>query len=174
MKKLALVCFVLWVAVPGPLCAQDQDQNKDMKFGLTFPEIGVIWHITDNITFMPGFRLSHNWGHSNLTDFDSSSNSVQVYMNLRFYLSEWNKVRFYLSPKYQYSWVRTETESEYSTSTSLHSHGVVGAWGAQYAISDRVGIYGDIGFGYSRGTSSFTITNTVSTEGSWGLILYLK
>jgi hypothetical protein len=107
---------------------------------------------------------------------------------LRFYVSDWKGLRFYVSPKYQFG--RTTSEriagapvyGTDSTSTS-RTHGVYGAWGVQYAISDRVSIFGDMGGYYSRATGTTTNLATlggdshgsaIGTSGSWGLILYLK
>jgi hypothetical protein len=186
MKRLLLTCFVMCALFPSMLRAQGKDAEKQ-KFGLTFPNIGVIWHITDNVAFLPGFSFNHSWSSSD--DFyKDSTNLLNVDASLRFYVQEWKGVRFYLAPKYSFGWVDTESDIGYETSPSTravttYSHAVSGAWGLQYAISNRISIWGDIGVRYSHGTGSTspstilgldTHTNSISTVGTWGLILYLK
>jgi hypothetical protein len=185
MRRFFPVCFVLFVLAPSVLYAQDSPAAK-RKFGLTFPNTGIIWHITDNVAFLPGFSFNHNWGSSD--DFyKNTSNSLNVDASLRFYLREWKGVRFYLAPKYTFGWSDVETEYDFGTGLSTaastaYSHSVSGAWGLQYAISDRISLWGDIGIRYNHGTSGSAVplsmtdlsSNSVSTVGNWGLILYLK
>ncbi len=75
------------------------------------------------------------------------------------------------SIKQQYIWNKIES-SFYSS--SAHGHGVAGAWEAQYALSARISIYGDIGVRYIRNTTSQSVQKGVAPEISWGLILYLR
>jgi hypothetical protein len=178
MKKLIVVCLFAFMLVPALLLAQDSDAYKG-KFGLTFPDIGAIFHISDNVAFLPGFSFRHQWsGHSDLLP-KHSDNALGVEANVRFYLPGWKDVRFYLSPKYRFIWNDLETESDiiFVASTS-YTHNIVGAWGLQYAFNTRLSIFGDIGFGYGHqiysSISPNRSSNHVGTEGSWGLILYLK
>jgi hypothetical protein len=182
MKRFSVVCVVLLAMASASLFAQDRE-IKQGKFGLTFPNIGAIWHITDNIAFLPGFNFNHDWSSFSLLDgTESSSDSVGVDASVRFYMPDWKGVRFYLSPKYRFMWGDVNTESEIITaSTNNYYHRISGVWGLQYALSDRVSLFGDIGFGYSRrSNSSINIEDaeyrsySVGTEGSWGLVLYLN
>jgi hypothetical protein len=143
MKRFVLICLVLSLFIPMSLFAQDDD--RDMKLGLTFPDIGVIWNISDHVSLLPGFDFGHGWGHSEISNVTNSNDSVSLYAKLRFYISDWNKVRFYLSPKYKYSWLQSDSEINQSTNSfSTHNHTVAGAWGIQYAVSDRISIFGDM------------------------------
>lgn len=182
-KSLIILTFALLLA-PASLFAQEQDKTK-YGFGLTFPEIGVIWHLSDNIAFVPGIEFGHGWSSStfsfNDSTINSSSNTLRVNASLRFYISEWKDIRIYISPRYGFSWVNTKTEGidyphdEYlSDGSSSHSHRVSAAWGLQYAVNDRISIFGDIGATYSRASLSSGCSNIIATEGTWGLILYLK
>jgi hypothetical protein len=98
-KSLTILAFALLLS-PASLIAQEQDEPK-YRFGLTFPEIGVIWHISDNIAFVPGIEFGHGWSSSTISFDDStinsSSNTLKVNAGLRFYISEWKDLRFYLS-----------------------------------------------------------------------------
>jgi hypothetical protein len=183
MRRLLLSVIVLCGSFPAMLSAQDKTVEK-RKFGLTFPNIGIIWHISDKVAFVPDINLTHGWSEIGSNSGDSTTNSVTVNAALRFYLHNWKGMRFYLSPKYGYGWSNVETSSSLqgvSYASELHNHSVSGAWGLEYAVSDRISLFGDIGVRYMHGKtdsssqfSSDTKSNMVGTVGTWGLILYLK
>jgi hypothetical protein len=188
VKRLLLVFFIMPALLSSMLFAQEKDTQKS-KLGLTFPNIGMIWHITNDVAFMTGISFNHNW--SSTSDIgEDSSNLLSADASLRFYIQEWKGVRFYLAPKYSFSWSNSEVEinneliplgSIYTNDS--HSHRVSGAWGLQYAISDRISIWGDIGAYYNYRTASISPPSSLGREssynsigigGEWGLILYLK
>jgi hypothetical protein len=183
LKKLSLILLVVFLLLPAMLFSQDKEAPKN-KFGLTFPTIGAIWHITDNVAFLPGFSFGHNWGSSRSALIDngtSKNNSLSINSSLRFYVYEMKGLRLYVSPKYSYNWNNSDSNLPTTSSkSSRYAHSIDGSWGLQYAISRRVSIWGDVGVGYSHSSISSnpssveTKSNAVSTVGSWGLIFYLK
>jgi hypothetical protein len=176
MKKCMRILPVLLLLLPVSLSA-DEKKDEDFKFGFTFPNIGAIWHMTERIAFLPGISFNHSWGESSSIineTINSSSNNLGVSAGLRFYLYDWEDLRFYISPVYRFGWAEFDY-SEISTSTS-YSHRVSGAWGLEYALNNRLSLYGDIGVSYNRNTTSDIDGHSSSfgTTGTWGLILYLK
>lgn len=183
-KSFPMLVFALLI-VPDSMFAQEQNMAKN-RFGLTFPEIGIIWHISDNIAFMPTIDFGHDWSKTTIGIEDSiierSGNRLGVDASLRLYVSDWKDMHFYISPKYGFSWANTNINNtdypydEYLYDGSSHSHKASAAWGIQYAINSRISLFGDIGAAYSRtsSSSSSNYSNTIFTEGTWGLILYLK
>lgn len=179
MKLSLRIALIALSLVPISMVAQEKEISKP-RFGLTFPDIGAIWHISDNVAFMPGIGFNHSW--SKLSESSKyTSNSLSVNASLRLYMPDWKGVRIYLTPKYQFIW--GDNDSTGGGTATNHNHKVIGAWGVQYAISPRISIYGDIGIGYERLSHSYTspyssgldpASNTIGTEGAWGLILYLK
>ena len=183
MKKLLVIISFALLLVSASLFAQEKE-TATFRFGLTFPTIGAIWHISDNVAFMSGIDFNHDWsGFTSSIDnhpVRNSGNRLGVEASVRFYLLQWKDVRLYLSPKYRFNWsdIRIEDET-YPVTTDSYGHSAIGAWGLQYALNDRVSIFGDIGFGYERqkvyGLSSYdNSSNSIGTEGTWGMILYLK
>jgi hypothetical protein len=179
MKRLLLIALIGLSLLPNSMYSQEKEIGKS-RFGLTFPDIGAIWHISDTIAFMPGIHFKHSWSRLSETS-KASGNSLGVNASLRFYLPEYKGVRGYLTPKYQFDWGDNDSTSGGIATT--HNHKVIGAWGVQYAISQRISIYGDIGVGYERLSHSYNspyalrtqpISNGIGTEGTWGLIFYLK
>jgi len=181
MKKSLIIWVFALLLVPAALFAQEQEKAK-YRFGLTFPEIGVIWHISDNIAFVPGVNFGHTWGRNTISFYDDtlgfSSSRLEFNAGLRFFISEWKDLRFYISPKYGFAWHDSDIDdsSPLNDESSIKYHRVSGAWGLQYAINDRVSIFGDIGATYERVPEILSLgdSNTISTEGTWGLILYIK
>ena len=181
MRKLFLSVIVVCGMFPALVSAQDKAVEK-RKFGLTFPNIGIIWRISDNVAFLPDINLSHGWSDLGTNAGDSTNNSIGVNAALRFYLHDWKGVRFYVSPRYGYNWSNVKSPLQGSSMTSeLRTHSVSGAWGVEYAVSDRISLFGDIGVRYNHGKidsssefSSGTNSNSIGTAGTWGLILYLK
>jgi len=165
-----------------------QEKSASPRFGLTFPSLGVIWHITDNVAFVPNVTLARNWStySSTQSELKTTTNSVGVTAGLRFYTNNWKGMRFYLSPSYGFSRNGSDTSQSGSTGLSgsgtTRSHSVGGAWGVQYAVTDRISFFGDIGARYSHSTlessdqpsAGSSNGNFVSTVGTWGLIVYLK
>ena len=183
MKKFLPIVSLALLLVPVSLFAQTKGNTK-YKFGLTIPNIGAIWHISDSVAFMSGINFNHDWSRfgSGIDDpaARSSGDKLGVEASFRFYLPGWKVVRLYLSPKYRFNWNDMETESEtIIIHSNSYGHTLVGAWGLQYALNDRMSIFGDIGIGYERGktyglSSYESSDNSIGTEGTWGLILYLK
>jgi hypothetical protein len=173
--------------VSAPLFAQEQESPRG-KIGLTLPGIGAILHLTDHVAFVPGVGFTHNWSSLSSAPTTTAANNLSVSAALRFYVRDWKGLRFYLSPKYSFSRSTSERNAGgtgYGTdsSTAGDYHAAYGSWGIQYAISDRVSIFGDMGAFYSRSTYSTsssamlggdTYSQNVGTSGSWGLIFYLK
>ena len=182
MKKLVIMLLVLSSLLPTMIFAQTKETQKP-KFGLTFPNIGVIWNINDRVAILPGFSISHGWS-SFSSNSSNTDTSLQLNAALRFYIQEWKGLEFYLSPKYSYGWGKSELRSDIITLNGKnHSHRVSGSWGLQYPISNRLSIFGDIGIEYARNSISTAATissstssksNLVGTVGTWGLILFLK
>lgn len=98
---------------------------------------------------MPGISFSRNWSHVNTSE--TTGHIVRPAISLRFYMSDWNGLRFYLTPKYRYGWGHSRlTQEIYESGHASHEHEVAGAWGLQYAVSGNISIFGDIGVGYRR------------------------
>lgn len=151
-----------------------EKSSPEYHFGLTFPNIGIIWHISDHVAFLSSIDFSHGW--ADLNGGSSSANLLRVEADLRFFISDWEGVRFYVSPKYRFARTSHEIiDDTIASDTTGYNHEVTGALGAQYAVSDRISIFGDIGAMYSRSEiRENSHSNTISTAGRWGMILYLK
>ncbi len=187
MVRLFSVLLVALLLMSPSLLAQEKEITQG-RFGLTFPGLGALWHVTDQLAVLPGVSFSHARNSVSGVSDAGSSNGVTLLAGMRWYLHEWKGVRLFLSPKYQfgrntstYQTFSAYDNSIYTSTSTSHNHYVIGAWGLQYAITHRISAYGDIGAAYVRANTSNSNTlsreshtNQVSTTGSWGLIFYLK
>ena len=103
MRKLRFILIAVLGLFPAVLSAQDKGGEK-RKFGLTFPNIGIIWNVSDKVAFLPDINLTHGWSDYGTTGGDNKTNAMSVNAALRFYMHDWKGIRFYLSPKYGYGW----------------------------------------------------------------------
>jgi hypothetical protein len=196
MKKSLWILIVLFGFSIATLSAQATDNDKS-KFGLIFSEtgtasgVGAIWQFNDHIAFSPYFNFTHQW-----KGVSDDSNALGVGAKLKLYLKNWDKMRLYVAPGYEFTRTRSQTHtknsslnlevnSDYKYITNEGS----GVWGIQYAIGNRISLFGDMGIAYrdqcisglsvatgsSNSTgSSRTRTYSVGLKDSIGIIFYLK
>ncbi len=122
-----------------------------------------------------------------------------------FYVRRWENLSAYVSPRFSYA--RTSTTvtttisgvvftgldgsilngtvdgSSFSTEGTSSSYGLSGAFGAQYSLGRKFGVFGEAGFGYSHSSSSTTSSlpsssssgltvNAFGTRAGVGVIVY--
>ena len=99
-----------------------------------------------------------------------------------FYVSKHDALRTYISPRWAYTRIASESEGVGSiSSASGNVNNVTGSFGAQYALSRRFSVFGEVGIGYTHTTnapmgalSSFATassTNAVATRSGAGVAL---
>jgi hypothetical protein len=198
MKKSLWILIVLFGFSVVNISAQATDTDKS-KLGLVFSEtgtnsgVGAIWQLSDHIAFSPYFNFTHQWKGD-----DDIANALGVGAKLKFYLKNWNKMRLYVAPGYEFTRTRYQTHSKnstplfdyitYSDYKYITNEGS-GVWGIQYALGNRISIFGDIGVAYrdqctsglnvttgsyDSTSSSRTRTYSVGLKDSMGIIFYLK
>ena len=93
-----------------------------------------------------------------------------------FYLQSRDNLRTYVSSRFVYVRSHISSTSGHSeTSTKV----VVGSFGAQYVLGERVSIFGELGLGFSRLTTTSTFTVPAASRGTLvrtrtgiGMVLY--
>jgi hypothetical protein len=192
MRKSLWIVNILFGFSVATLSAQATDNDKS-KFGLIFsgtwdaPSVGAIWQPSDHLAFSPHFNFRHEWKGT-----PYGSNTLSVGAKLPLYLKNWGNMRLYVAPGYEFTRIRTQAIN-YSTNTdnkSISNEGS-GVWGIQYALGNRISIFGDMGVAYQDRCDSFisigppldsrittfstrTRTYSVGLKNSIGIIFYLK
>ncbi len=148
--------------------------------------VGLLWNVSDRLAVRP----ETNWSRASV-DTTSSFNAIGFPLNDAFttsgsgwvvgvgasallYLVKGDALRTYVSPRFTYARSTTTVESPVvpilgtaptrATTTTTPSYGASGSVGAQYSFAKRFGVFGEVGVGYTRTTSSSSPSNISQTE----------
>jgi hypothetical protein len=165
--------FPLLCAVAASLVARDARAQDEPRFGVTmgFPAaVGVIWNVADRLALRPEVTLSGTSTSSDSAiapilglDTGSTGDGFQfgVGVSALIYLSRWDALRTYVSPRFSYSHAtNTGTSLGSSSDTTSRSYFTSGSFGAQYAFARHFGVFGEIGVGYTSATTTLSTTST--------------
>jgi hypothetical protein len=179
-----VVALALFGALPVSALAQDQ-RTAGVTMG--YPaSVGVLWHVSRDVAIRPEFSFtttSNEFASALGTVTKSDVSAVGVGASGLFYLTDVNKLRTYVSPRFTYARTTSKTEANGASAGSAgsgKSYSAGAAFGAQYALGDRFGVFGEVGVGYadqrsSSDTQSFqssTVSHTWSSRTGVGVVLY--
>jgi hypothetical protein len=134
-----------------------------------FPvRVGIMVHLTDGIAVRPEVNFRHASTENALGDDETSSTSVSFGVTGIFYVGEWDKLRTYVSPRYAYSHASASSDDTNFESTGS-SHTIGGHFGAQYALDQRFGVFGEVGLEYGTAESTIEFLNSTRESSSFGL-----
>jgi hypothetical protein len=206
MKRLMLAVG-LALSVAANALAQDAGQ---IGVTLGYPSaVGIIWHVTDNVAVRPEISFSTGSTESPVISSglsfpdvsvnvgETSSTTVTAGVSGLFYFGEWDKLRAYVSPRYTYARLTSNSGSTFSTDARNSAYTVTGSFGAHYQLHRRFAVFGETGFGYTRTRTTLTsvlllpvipvvptvpapVTRSEINSHSWairtsaGVIFYLK
>ena len=159
--SLAVVCGLVTASA---VSAQDAG-----KVGITigYPAAaGVVWHVTDTVAIRPDFRISGSSTEPGGIDGWTLGTGVSALV----YVGSVDNVRTYFSPRFDYQHSTTTISVlGIETTRNANAWGLGGSFGAQYNPNRRFGVFGEIGFGYSRlKTEPLSPTIEESTGHGWG------
>jgi hypothetical protein len=136
-------------------CATVNAQNAG-QVGITmgYPGwIGVIWHISDSVVVRPEISFSTS---SSDNEFGADTINVSSGASGLLYVSRWDHVRAYVSPRFAYGRTTSDSVGTIGISLKNSTYNVVGSFGAQYTPHKRFAVFGETGFGYNRSTNTTT------------------
>jgi hypothetical protein len=176
-------------------------------FGLTmgYPtSIGAVWHLSNSIALRP--EVNFSFGSSERSseflgesiDSESDRSQVEFGISVLFYQQPHDRLRTYFAPRFAYSHTSTTSSIdlvvpdfilppgieipdfddfiEDKITSSTYSFG--GAFGGQYALHDRFGVYGEVGINFTTLGSSTSPGEadswTLGLRSAVGVILYLR
>ncbi|HET7694579.1 MAG TPA: outer membrane beta-barrel protein [Vicinamibacterales bacterium] len=149
------------------VAAASAQERGDVGITMGFPaSIGVLWHATDTVAIRPDLSFSG----SSTDPGDSSSWTLGTGVSALIYMGEAENVRTYFSPRltYQRSSFSVETAIGGDTTRTANAWGVSGSFGAQYTPNRRFGVFGEVGFSYSRLKTDTVAFSTEGTAHGWG------
>src|SRR5262249_41623582 len=144
---------------PAAVSAQEAGQT-----GITFGTpsgLGLIYHMNDQFAIRP--ELSFASTSSDTVDLTTWTAGVSGI----FYTGRWDALRTYLSPRLAYGHTSPFTSATISSGTSNYQ--IAGAFGAQYALHRRFGVYGEVGLTFTHTTTSTTTLGVTVDSGSNGV-----
>lgn len=165
MTRLVLAVSVVLSAGANAF-AQDAGQ---IGVTLGYPSaVGVIWHVTGNVAVRP--EISFSTGSTDSPALSStfslpavsadlgetSSTTVTAGVSGLFYFGQWDKLRAYVSPRYTYTRLTSDTGSTFSTDARNSAYTLTGSFGAHYQLHRRFAVFGETGFGYTRTRTTLT------------------
>src|SRR4051812_22783188 len=175
MRTYRYMAILAAILVAGATQAAAQTAGKT---GVTmgYPaSVGFIWHVSDKLAIRP--ELAFAGGATEISGsalgIESDTWNVGTGVSALFYLRTYDHPRTYFSPRLTYTHGSSSSTSSSITSTSSTisstNVGYSGSFGAQYGLSDKFGVFGELGFGGSHMTSSSsTITSTKNSGNTWG------
>ena len=166
--------------------AQDRGQTGLM---LGYPaSVGLMLHLTDQVGLRPEFAIAKSTTETSFTTpttFTSSSDqwTVSVGLSALFYVSKRESLRTYVAPRFAYGRATgTASASSFGSTTTSETtssnYSAAGLFGAQYSLSRTFGVFGEVGYGYSRLTQQGSPSPVKVTGNGWairsavGAILY--
>jgi hypothetical protein len=195
------------LALSARPCAAQEPARVGLTMG--YPaSVGVIWHASDAVALRPELSFTHAWTDSTnalpvLTSTSTSeSTGIGVGVSGLLYARKWDALRAYVSPRLAYSRSTGSTTSGDlvggvpvipvtpgtpalpslpTVSTTISSYLIAGSFGAEYSLARRFALFGEVGYGYSRTSSSSATggvatlkltTNATGTRTGVGVILY--
>jgi len=170
VRVLGLVGLLLVGSVTSSAAQESGDVGLSMGYPST---IAVIWHISDRVAIRP--EVSLDWTSTEIElglpiEGDTSTDlfATNVGASILFYLGAPDRLRTYVSPRILYSRVSTDTEASFTADIDRTLDGFLasGSFGAQYAVSDRFTAFGEVGFQYSRASSTIRPTFGSTAEGT--------
>jgi hypothetical protein len=153
---------VLTAAAP----AQAQTPNEPRTaLTLGYPgTIGVLFKVTERVAVRPELDLS------GASADETSSTSLAVGASVLFYWPPVDDVRFYVSPRVVYHHSSASTDDlAFDVELDRSATSVSGSIGAEFNPRPRFGIFGEVGFQYSRSSSELTFLDRDRTIHGWGL-----
>jgi hypothetical protein len=209
-RSIASCLGLLALLLPVPVLAQERGQ---VGVSMGYPaSAGVVWHVADRLAIRPEISLVQNSNdvtavttltfsgpsgtqtqQTTRTQFETDSTTVGAGVSVLFYLWKQEALSAFVTPRYVYTRGTSTTESGAvgaPTDITTTNHFVSGSFGAQYALSRKFGVYGEIGLGYTRSrvknasttglvlgatsTSTETTGHGVSSRSGAGVVLYFK
>ena len=178
----AVLLFCCIAVLPATARAQERGQTGVvMGYPTTF---AFIWHASDTLAIRPEVSFAHTSSESEISIFSVDASidtwTATVGGSVLWYLGRVDNVRTYFSPRIAFAHNSADSSTNDDDPRTANTFAASGSFGAQYTPVRKFSVYGEIGYGFSRGWSEVTtpISTTKITGWSWsprgavGVIFY--
>jgi hypothetical protein len=130
----------------------------------------VLWQATPTVALRPDFSISGTSSDASAPSSTSSSGwGTSIGVGVLFTLHEADHLRTYIVPSLSYSHNSSSNDGfGASSDVSGHTWGGSGAFGAQYGVSPHFAVFGELGVGVQRSSTTSEPTGTTVTSRHWG------
>ena len=171
-RILSLAAFVTGLAVTS---AGAQDQSK-IGITMAYPaSVGLLWRVSDKVAVRPELSISGGASETSSSSFETESDAwtLNTGVSVLFYLNKYDDLRTYFTPRFTYAHGSSDTDAtgfvtNTSATSTLNAIGLSGAFGAEYSLGRKFGVFGEVGFGFSHSTTKSSIIPTESSGNNWG------
>lgn len=152
--------------------ARAQDTNK-VGITMAYPtSIGLIWPVSNKLAVRPDFTISGSSAEA-ASGLDASSWNIGAGVSVLVYLKDYDHVRTYFAPRFDYARSSNRSETGASTIPSIDTTrwnaGGAGSFGVQFTPGERFGVFGEVGFGFSYSTLPSATSPSTGHATGWGL-----
>jgi hypothetical protein len=152
------------------------------------PAFGALWRLSDRVAVRPEITFTETATstisnvlifqgipQTTITTASTGDNwAVGVGASALIYVSRWESLRTYVSPRYAYSHTSSSNTSTSSsplvssptTEFTSISHSISGSFGAEYSLARRFSVFGEVGVVFAHNESAnptFTTSNSSSS-----------
>ena len=162
MKRvISFVCgLAALLIISTPAFAQ---QTRKVAVTATAPSsIGILWHVSDKVAIRPELNVTRSSTESSGTGIVAGTTTTWLLGSggsVLFYTAKWDNLRMYVSPRFSFNHAKTSNTSG-TASSNPTAYQVSGSVGGQYGLSDRFGVFGEVGLNYGWQTSTPTTVLT--------------
>jgi hypothetical protein len=171
-RILSVAAFVTGLAVTS---AGAQDQAK-IGITMAYPaSVGLLWRVSDKVAVRPELSIAGGASETTASSFETESDSwtLNTGVSVLFYLNKYDDLRTYFTPRFNYAHGSSTTDATGAVinptiTTTLDGIGFSGAFGAEYSLGRKFGVFGEVGFGFTHSTTKSSILPTESSGNNWG------
>lgn len=171
MHKRLLPLLLLASAIVPAATANAQERGQT-GIAMGYPtNIALIWHASDKLAIRPEVNFVHTSSETETTFLSSASSTdtwnVSIGASALWYVANTDTVRTYVSSRLTYG--RSSTDSSNNSGDPITSHNLAlsGSFGAQYAPVRKLSVFGEVGYGFTRGSSKFVTPIGTSESIGW-------
>ena len=158
MKRFVLSSALLSALSLSTVPAHAQEQGQ-IGLVMALPtDVGLIWHISDNIAVRPEINFSFGSSEGDVAgvDTETSRRGFSVETSVLFYLDAIENVRTYVSPRVGFDWSSAD-DNDSVLDASGDAIEVSVSYGAQYTPVRRFSVFGELGLEYARSTATVDV-----------------